>query len=290
MATESTETVIAQKLAAYERIHEAFVASFRFIQALHGQQRFEALAIADAIRYLKGRWLIECKDRLLSVSRTMKLREGQRSLELLSAWQQGDTAGVVSYLQLRLDAEPFAQITQQIHEATMGTGQPGLLERMTHGRLVLLNRGMNLMNLLDAIFALPEPALLEEVRTLCARGGLSPDHIATYLDDFAGPLYAHVPHPKLAQRNMLVMNDLGVNVLERPEDLPGLRSWRVNPPAEIAGAFAATVIADYHELTAPWHNNVQGVRFVDLPEPDGVAPGEVIFVSALQEAEQPDGS
>ena len=288
MATESTEALIQQKLAAFDQIHTAFTASFRFVQALHGQQRFDRLSVGDAVRYLKGRWLIECKDRLLSVSRTMRLREGQRCLELLTAWQQGDTASVVDYLQLRLDTEPFALITQQIHDAAKDANGSGLVERLTHGRLVLLNRGMNLMHLLEAIFMQPEAELLQEVRTLCANEGLTPANIATYLAEFSSPLYAHLPHPALAQRNMLVMNDLGINVLERPEDLPGLRSWRVNAATEMAGAFAETFIADYHELSAPWHNNVQGVRFADLLKRGEVAPSEVVVAVEPNIATQPE--
>ena len=80
------------------------------------------------------------------------------------------------------------------------------------------------------------------------------------------PLYSYIPHQALAQQNMVVMNKLGVDVMTKPTDQPGQRSWRVLEPAEPRHPFAEHIIEGYQELTSPIHNNIRGERFVDRPE------------------------
>src|SRR5579883_3179918 len=65
---------------------------------------------------------------------------------------------------------------------------------------------------------------------------------------------------------MLIMNKLGVNVLQYPADLPGRRSWRVVAPVGPLSPFAEHIFDGYLELTAPLHNNIKRVQFTDRPE------------------------
>ncbi len=83
------------------------------------------------------------------------------------------------------------------------------------------------------------------------------------------PLYSYVPHQVLAQRNMLVMNKMGIDVMNKPTDEPGQRSWRVLAPTEPINPYAEHVIPGYQELVTPTHNNPRDDRFVDRPERDG---------------------
>src|SRR5712692_2054728 len=186
--------------------------------------------------------------------------------ELLQRWQDGDTASVVDFLNRKLDMLPFVDITRQIHEARYQLQNEGVARRLEHGRGVLLNRGKNLMQALDAIFSLPEDKLAAEVQAACAHYGHSTDQIEKQLAERETPLYTYVPHQLLARRNMAVMNKLGVNVLIKPADQPGERSQRVRKPIEPPGPFAEHVLDGYVPLLLPNHNNVLRLRFVDLPE------------------------
>src|SRR5258707_214849 len=94
LTTPVTPELIKQKLAAFERLHGEFEASFRFVQDVHGQQRFTLFPVANSVRYLHALWVCECKDRLLSIYKNIKRYEGSYCLELLRRWQEGDTAGV----------------------------------------------------------------------------------------------------------------------------------------------------------------------------------------------------
>src|SRR5262249_24518733 len=105
--------IVIEKLAAFERLLPEFEASFPFVQDMHGQRRLQQLAVAQVVRYLHALWVCECKDRLLSVARTIWRYEGGRALELLVAWQQGEVAEVVAFLQAKLDLLPFAAITRE---------------------------------------------------------------------------------------------------------------------------------------------------------------------------------
>jgi hypothetical protein len=266
--TPTTPLVIQQKLAAFELLEAEFEACFQFVQEVHGQKRFSSFPVADSVRYLHALWVCECKDRLLSIFKNIQRYEGRYCLELLRMWQQEqDTASVVAFLDRKLDMLPFTDLTRQLHEARYTHQDDGLVQRLAHGRLVLLNRGMNLMHALDAIFSLSEQDLFKEVQAACERYGHLPGQIEAQLQEMEAPLYSFIPNQALAQRNMVIMNKLGVNVALKPADLPGQRSWRIVPPEEPLQPFAEHVVKGYLELTAPWHNNIRGLRFVDRPEP-----------------------
>jgi len=266
-AVQTTQYIVGQKLAAFEQVQGEFEASFRFVQEVHGQKRFDTFPVEHTVRYLHALWMCESKDRLLSIYKNIERYEGRYCLELLAAWQEGDSAPVVLFLQRKLDTMPFADITRQIHEAHRHGGNYGLEQRLLHGRLTLLNRGMNLLHALDAIFALPDEQLLaKEVQVACERYGHTPPQIDRLLAGMDLPIYAYIPHQALAKRNMVVMNKLGANVMSKPVDQPGNRSWRVLEPVEPMRPFAEHIIFGYQELTSPQHNNIKGDRFVDHPE------------------------
>ncbi|HEY6543067.1 MAG TPA: hypothetical protein VIZ18_19150 [Ktedonobacteraceae bacterium] len=265
-ASISTQELIKQKLAVFERLQPAFEVCFPFVQQVHGQQRFAPFPVASAVRYLHALWICECKDRLLSIYKNIERYEGSYCLQLLLRWQEGETADVIDFLQRKLDTMPFADLTRQISEAKAHHKDDGLAHRLIHGRGILLNRGMNLMQALDAIFALPEDKLAGEVRAACAHYHHRPEQIEQQIADLQTDLYAYLPSQVLAQLNMEVMNKMGVQVINRPSDQPGIRSWRVLEPSIPPGPFAEQVIDGYTELTAPQHNNPKDVRFVDRPE------------------------
>jgi len=269
--TLAGEMLEEQKLAAFERLEPEFEASFRFVQEVHGQRRFAAFPVAATVSYLHAVWVCERKDRLLSVYNIVRY-DGQYCLNLLQHWQAGETAAVVAFLQRKLDGLPFADLMYQIEEAkTVRHAGDGLLQRLLHGRLVLLNREMNLLQALDGIFALPEDGLMREVQIACAHHGHTPSQIEQQLAAVEDPLSSYAPHQLLAQRNMLVMNALGINVMTLPTDLPGERSWKVVSPTEPLRPFAESVIRGYQELVSPSHNNLKGHRFIDRPEHESAA-------------------
>jgi hypothetical protein len=266
-ANATTQQLIQQKLAAFEQLEPAFIECFRFIQDVHGQKRFPTFSIADSVRYLHALWICECKDRLLSIYKNIQRYEGQRCLELLLQWQEGNSADVVAFLQQKLDTLPFADLTRQLYDAQQAGGDFGLARRLRHGRLTLLNRGMNLMHALDAIFALPEEQITQEVQLACTQFVHTPDQIKQQLAEMETPLYSsYMPHQLLAQRNMILMNKMGVDVMNKPTDEPGQRSWRVLAPTEPMSPYAEHVILGYQELVTPIYNNLKDDRFVDRPE------------------------
>ncbi len=264
---QNVSPLVQLKVDAFEHLQSEFEASFQFVQDVHGQKRFPLFPVSDTVRYLHALWICECKGRLLSVAKTVKEYEGKRCLELLRLWQQGDTASAVDFLQHKLDMLPLAQITQQYSEARHLQRDDGLAQRLAHGRLIMLNRGFNLMQALDAIFALSEAALSSGVSEACEHYGHLPEQIELRLEEMNAPLYSYVPNQELAQRNMRVMNMLGINVTLRPSDLPGQRSWRVlSPTEEPLSPYAEHVVEGYQELISPFHNNIKGERYVDRPE------------------------
>jgi hypothetical protein len=269
VTTLTTEKLAKQKLEAFERLQSEFEASFRFVQEVHGQQRFSTFPVRETVHYLHALWICECKDRLLSVYKNIERYEGRYCLELLQRWQDGGTLEVIAFLHAKLDGFPFVELTRQIEEAEAALSPDnGLVRRLIHGRLVLLNRSMNLMQALDAIFALSEDDLRNEVWEACAQYGHVPSQIELQLAQMEDPLYSYVPHQLLAQRNMLVMNKLGVDVMKLPTDLPGERSSRVALPSKPMSSFAEHLIDGYQELLSPTHNNPRRDRFVDRPERD----------------------
>ena len=267
MATPSAiQELVNEKLATFERLQPEFEACFHFVQLVHGQQRFNKFPLVNAVRYLHSLWVCECKDRLLSIYRNIERYEGRYCLELLLRWQEGDTADVVDFLNRKLDMLPFADLTRQISESMKSHKDDGLARRLIDGRGVLLNRGMNLMQALDGIFSLPEEKLISEVQLACAQYGHHPSQIERQLKEIDSQLYAYLPSRILAQRNIEVMNKMGVRVMSKPSDQPGERSWRVLEPTIPPGPFAEYVVEGYVELTSPNHNNITGLRFVDFPE------------------------
>jgi hypothetical protein len=277
MVTTSTlPAIVQQKLAEFSSLEEDFEASFQFVEAVHGQQRFSQFPIGHIVHYLHALWICECKTCLLSVPKTVKRYEGQHSLQLLKRWQEEkDTVEVVDFLHRQLDMLPLGTISRQIHEARYIHANDGLAQRLLHGRTILLNRGFNLMQALDAIFSLPEDELFAAVHTACEQYGHLPEQIARQLTDMQSPLYTYVPHQVLARRNMRVMNQLAIKIAAKPEDLPGQRSWRVVPPTEPLKPFAEHVIRGYLELNAPHHNNLLRQRFVDRPEQTRGTPDQI---------------
>lgn len=265
-AAPTVQDLIKQKLEAFEELQSEFEECFLYVQAVHGQKRFPTFSVSDTVHYLHALWICECKDRLLGIYKNIKRYEGQLCLELLKMWQERNNADVVAFLQRKLDTLPFADLTRQYHEALQAGGDYGLAQRLAHGRLVLLNRGMNLMHALDAIFALPEDQLVQEVQIACLQYGHHPSQIEQQLSAMETPLYSYMPQQVLARRNMVVMNKLGANVTNKPSDQPGQRSWRVLEPVEPMSPYAEHVIEGYQELTTPLHNNIRGERFVDRPE------------------------
>ncbi|MBX5451478.1 hypothetical protein [Thermogemmatispora sp.] len=246
---EATEMLVEQKLNAFARLRPEFETSFLFVQQVQGQERFASFPVEMTVRYFHALWICECKDRLLSVPKTIERYEGERCLQLLRAWQEeGETAEVVAFLQRRLDAMPFADLTRQIqviYRQAQGE-QDVLLPRLRHGRAVLLNRVMNLLHALDAIFALDEETLQEQVRQACRRYGHEPAQIEAQLAELRSPLYAYVPHRLLARENMLVMNRLGSSACADR----GRRRWGEARPEAEAGPRALTLIDGYQDLTS----------------------------------------
>jgi hypothetical protein len=224
---------------------------------------------AGEVQYLHARWMCECKDRLLSIYRNIERYGGAYCLQLLQSWQEGDTASVVEFLEHKMYMRSLADLTRQIHAAQYQYKDEAMAKRLIHGRLVLLHREMNILQALEAIFDLPEEALLEEVRAACQEYGHLPDQIAKQLEEMSSPIYSYVPHQVLAQCNMVVMNALGVNITANPADLPGNRSSRVLEPTVPPGPYAQQGIRGYQELTTPLHNNIKADRFVDPPQYNG---------------------
>ena len=175
----------------------------------------------------------------------------------------------MAFLDGKMHMLPLADLTLQIYEAQYQYKNEAMAKRLIHGRLVLLNREMNILQAPEAIVALSEEERLKEVRAACEEHGHLPDQIAKQLEGMSSPIYSYVPHQSLAQKNMMVMNALGVNVTSNPADLPGNRSSRVLEPTVPPGPYAQHVIRGYQELTAPLHNNINADRFVDLPEYNG---------------------
>jgi hypothetical protein len=258
--------LIKQKLKAFKQLQSEFEASFRFAQDVQGQKRFPAFPVDHTVRYLHALWICECKDRLLSIYKNIQRYEGHYCLELLRGWQEGDTAGVVTFLHGKLDMLPLPDITRQLQEVRLRQSRDGLLERLEHGRKIMLNRGFNLFHALDAIFALPDNELIAQVQAACTQYEHAPAQIEQQLAEMETPLYSYMPHQLLARQNMIVMNKLGIDVMNKPADQPGQRSWRVLKPTEPLSPFAEHVILGYQELTSPLHNNIRGDRFVDRPE------------------------
>lgn len=268
MRTSSAyQNLTERKIQAFERLQPEFERCFRFIQEVHGQRRFQTFSVRDIVYYLHALWVCERKDRLLSVYRNIVRYEGQRCLSLLHRWQAGQDDEVIAFLQYKLDGLPFTELAGQIQAGRITQREEnGTMRRLMHGRQVLLNRGINLMLAIEALFALPEAEIVQEVQAACLSLGHHPTEIEQQLAELEDPLYSYAPHRSLAQRNMLVMNTLGMAVMTLSTDKPGDRSWKVLAPTEKPYPFAEHRILGYLELLSPWYNNLQRHRFFDPPE------------------------
>ena len=267
--------VVAEKLAAFVQLQPEFEASFRYVQDVQGQRRFPTFPLDATVRYLHALWVCQCKDRLLSVPKTIERYEGIRCLELLYRWQAGEVTEVVEFLQRKLDSQPFSVLTRQIETLQRQGDEGALIERLKHGRLVLLNRAMNLMQALEPIFTLPPQRMLTDVQAACAQLGHQPEQIKQQLAALQTDLSAFVAHPALARKNMLAMNKLGIQVTPDTADQPGQRSARVAESTLPERPYAQEVIEGYGEMTSLRHNNLSGHQFVYLPAVIAeVAPGD----------------
>lgn len=261
-----------RKLDAFGRIEAEFIIGFTFTQQAQGQQRFAAFPIADTVRYLHALYICECKDRLLSVPRTIERYEGERCLELLRGWQEGHTADVVAFIHSKLDNQPFAEVSRRIEEATR-MGDRAAARRLASGRMVLLNRNFNLSHALDAIFAPGPERLRDEVTAACARWGHTPEDISRQLAELRSDLYSYAPSAALARRNMLLMNYLGPHLMDAVGDHPGERTDRVRPPALPAPPYAEeTISGETTQISLSWHSRPQPIQASAATDVDLMPP------------------
>jgi hypothetical protein len=266
---------VRAKLEAFASMRAEFEACFAFVEGVHGDRRVSPFPVSEIVRYLHALWVCERKDRLLSVPKTIERYEGPRALEVLRGWQEGDAASVVAFLQAKLDSLPFADLTRQIQEA-LKAGRTELAERLTHGRVVLLNRAVNLDAALDSMFALAPDKLAEQARAAAAALGHSPEQITSELGSLEGPLYAYMLHPALARQNMQVMNAVGIQVTDNQADRPGARTQRVEAPRMPLPGYAQEVIQGERELASMNDNNParldEAMPPLAVDAPDAVDP------------------
>ena len=253
----------ARKLETFERLEIEFGASFTLVQDMHGKRRFDDVPVALIVGYLHALWICERKDWLLSVPKTIPRYEGGASLRTLLAWQQGDEASVVSFLERKLDGLAFAPLSQRLQEARQ-SGDVAVAERLAHGRMILLNRAHNLTSLLDTLFSAPPGEMTSAVQEEAARLGHAPADIQRQLEDFKDPLYSYAPHPALARRNMQIMNRLGVRLTATEADHPGERTERVESSESPLPSYAQETIAGERTLSSMADNNP---RQLDLAMP-----------------------
>lgn len=249
-ATTGIRNALTQaKLDAFAQIEDDFVASFSFVQDVHGQRRFDTFPLAQTVRYLRALYICECKDLLLSIPVSASRYEGTRCLELLRDWQKGASAGVVAFIHRKLDDQPYGELTARIEEA-LHAGDASLVQRLVSGRAVLLNRNITQSHALDAIFALDPTRTGVAISALCAEVGLTPADIERRLADLHTPLYSFTPNGALARRNMLLMNHLGQRVMSATGDHPGERTRHVLAPTSPAPSYAEEAIAGQMTLVS----------------------------------------
>lgn len=253
--------LVAEKLAAYEQIAGDVEAAFRYIEDMHGQRRFSHVPVDETVRYLHALWLCDRKDMLLSVPTFSGRRkrgsggryerfEGQHALELLCAWQQGEMADVVAFLEMKLGQSSFADITRSIGVAAR-RGDRALAQRLMHGRKTLLIRTHNLTRALSVLFSTRPDALQQAVIAACARYGHTIEACKDQLAEIGTPLYSCVPHPALARHNMRLMNSLGIGVTDNKTDRPGRRTRTVQRPKMPKYSYAEYVVAGETTMVNP---------------------------------------
>jgi hypothetical protein len=242
-----------RKLEAFGRIEQDFIASFIFVQGVHGELRFASFPVEDTARYLHSLYICECKDRLLSIPQTIRRYDGERSLELMREWQEGRSAGVVGFIHERLDDQPFAELTQEIEDTEHAGDGPYTL-RLLSGRTVLLNRLFTLAHALDAIFALKPAKLRSSVRAACKRLGHTPEQIERQIAEMHTDLHVYAPSPALARRNMVVMNSIGSRMTDADGERPGERTNRVLPGDPPIPPYAESLVPNARtQVSLRWH-------------------------------------
>ncbi len=237
----ATRHLLAEKLAAFERIRDDFAASFTYLQETHGQRRFASFPVASIVRYFHALWVCDCKDLLLSVPQQGSRYDGRLALECLRQWQEGETSGVVALLEDKLGYSSLTAITLAYQQARH-FGDRALDQRLAHGRLTLLHRTSNLQHALGALFAPSSQGLVRQARIACAQYGHTPEQIDAQLAAMQTPLYSMLRHPALAQRNMEVMRALGILVTDNDADRPGRRTAVVQAPTLRQRPYAEQVI------------------------------------------------
>ncbi|MBF6592349.1 MAG: hypothetical protein IVW57_17700, partial [Ktedonobacterales bacterium] len=123
----------------------------------------------------------------------------------------------------------------------------------------------------------PDP-LIDAVRSACARHGHLPEKIREQWASLDTPLYAMLRHQALAQRNMLVMNALGVRVTDNGADRPGQRTERVALPTMPAGPYAQQIIIGAVEMTPPAHSTYRYIPAEEMRQVilnDSLAPADL---------------
>jgi hypothetical protein len=184
-------------------------------------------------------------------------------LQALRAWQKGDEATAIAFIERKLDGLNFAMLSRRLREAR-DAGDAALAERLAHGRTILLNRAYNLNAALDAIVAATPEEAARQVSEASARFGHTPDAIERQLADFKTPLYSYTPHPALARRNMQMMNRLGVRGADTDADRPGERTSNVEASNLPLAPYAQEVIVNEHTLSSMADNNP---KHLDLAMP-----------------------
>ncbi|HEV2405508.1 MAG TPA: hypothetical protein VGR88_08655 [Ktedonobacterales bacterium] len=257
------DELTARKLEAFDRLELSFEASFAYLREMHGERRFASVPVERSVAYLHALWVCECKDWLLSVPKTIARYEGGASLQALRAWQQGDEATVIAFIERKLNGLNFAMLSRRLREAR-DAGDTAQAERLAHGRTILLNRAYNLNAALDAIFAAAPEEAARQVSEASARFGHTPQEIERQLADFKTPLYSYTPHPALARRNMRMMNRLGVRGADSDTDRPGERTSNVEASDLPFAPYAQEVISNEHTLSSMADNNP---KHLDLAMP-----------------------
>lgn len=262
----------ARKLIEFARIEDEFIASFIFVQEVHGQRRFDSFPLEHIVRYLHALYICELKDRLLSVMNTVDRFEGERCLRLLRDWQEGATAEVIAFIHRKLDNLPFGEVSRQIERAARA-GDAQTASRLAAGRVVLLNRNFNLSHALHAIIT-PEPEQLRaEVAALCAQLDHTPTALDQQIASLRTELYAYAPSPALARRNMLLMNRLGVQVADAAGARPPLAPAEegvdhvIAPATQPAPPYAQEIIPGLTTLVS-----LNWIGVSRLPPPSSAIP------------------
>lgn len=238
-----------RKLEALAHIEKEFISSFTYVQEVHGQRGFTAFPVTNTARYLHALYICELKDHLLSVPQQLHRYDGERCLELLRGWQDGDTSSVVTFIMAKLDDQPFGELTRQIEDATRAH-DAALVRRLVSGRVVLLNRMHTLAGALDAIFALEPKELRAEVRASCKRLGHTREQLDRQLEELRSDLYSCARSPALARRNMVLMNRIGAHIMDSAGDHPGERTDHVQAPVPPIAPYADALILEARTLVS----------------------------------------